>query len=146
MATEQTTLKAGNLNKPELFKGEGDDFLTWQNQMLFYLTTLGLQKYLEEDEPVPPTPGNAKDAPKHDGPSIDAWRHSDFLCKNYILNCLDKVLYKVFQPIKTAKTLWNALATKYKTQNVSLKKFIVDKFMDYKMVDSKSVTSQVQEL
>ena len=34
----------------------------------------------------------------------------------------------------------------YKTQNISLKKFIVDKFMDYKMVDSKPVTAQLHEL
>lgn len=31
-------------------------------------------------------------------------------------------------------------------QNVSLKMFIVDKFMEYKMVDSESVTSEMQEL
>lgn len=55
-------------------------------------------------------------------------------------------MYKVYQPLKTAKALWNALNAKYKTQNVSLKKFIVDKFMDYKMVDSKSVITQLHEL
>ena len=58
----------------------------------------------------------------------------------------DKVLYKIYQPSKTSKALWNALTTKYKTQNISLKKFIVDKFMDYKMVDSKPVTAKLHEL
>ena len=111
MAAEQMSIKTATLNKPDLFKGEGDDFLTWQSQMLFYLTTLGLQKYLEEDEPVPPTPGNTNATNQHTGPTIDAWRYSDFLCRNYILNCLDKVRYKVYQPIKTAKVLWNALDT-----------------------------------
>ena len=105
--------------------------------MLFYLTTLGLQRYLEEEEPIS-SPGKEAD--------VATWKHSDFLCINYILNCLDKVLYKVYQPLKTAKALWNALATKYKTQNISLKKFIVDKFMDYKMIDSKPVTAQLHEL
>ena len=124
-------------NRPEPFKGDGDDFLTWQNQMLFYLTTLGLQKYLEEEEPIP-APGKEAE--------VNMWKHSDFLCRNYILNCLDKVLYKVYQPLKTSKELWNALTAKYKTQNISLKKFIVDKFMDYKMVDSKPVTAQLHEL
>ena len=113
--------------------------------MLFYLTTLGLQRYLEEEEPVP-APGQTKETHKDAFLVVDAWKHADFLCKNYVLNCLNKTLYKVYQPHKTAKSLWTALANKYKTQNVSLTKFIIDKFMDYKMVDSKSVTAQVQEL
>ena len=113
--------------------------------MLFYLTTLGLQKCIEEDEPKPKGgQTREKDAAVFLG--IDSWKHLDFLCQNYILNCLDKVLYKVYQPHQTAKSLWTALANIYKTWNVSLKKFIVDKFTEYKMVDSKSVTSQVQEL
>ena len=137
MATIELSTKATTHNRPDPFKGDGDDFITWQNQMLFYFTTLGLQWHLKEEEQIT-APGKESD--------VDMWKHSDFLCGNYILNCLDNVLYKVYQPLKTEKALWNALATKYKTQNISLKKFIVDKFMDYKMVDSKPVTTQLHEL
>ena len=35
---------------------------------------------------------------------------------------------------------------KYKTKNAGLKKFVVEKFLDYKMLDSKAVISQVQDL
>ena len=35
---------------------------------------------------------------------------------------------------------------KYKTKDAGTKKFIVGKLLDYKMVDSKTVLSQVQEL
>ncbi|PIN24131.1 hypothetical protein CDL12_03152 [Handroanthus impetiginosus] len=38
------------------------------------------------------------------------------------------------------------LDKKYRTKDASLKKFVIDKFLDYKMVDSKSVMSQVQGL
>ena len=96
MATVELSTKATTHNRPDPFKGDSDDFLTWQNQVLFYLTTLGLQKYLEEEEPIP-APGKEAE--------VNTWKHSDFLCRNYILNCLDKVLYKVYQPLKTAKTL-----------------------------------------
>ena len=48
--------------------------------------------------------------------------------------------------MEKTKELWDSLEKKYKTENAGLKKFIVGKFLDFKMVDSKTVLSQVQEL
>ncbi|XP_070025711.1 uncharacterized protein [Nicotiana sylvestris] len=48
--------------------------------------------------------------------------------------------------MKTSKELWNALEKKYKTENAGLKNFVAAKFLDFKMVDDKSVIMQVQEL
>ena len=78
--------------------------------------------------------------------AVDAWKHFDFLCKNYILNGLDNTLYNVYSPIKTAKELWESLDRKYKTKDAGMKKFVVGRFLDYKMVDSKTIISQVQDL
>ncbi|KAK3004700.1 hypothetical protein RJ639_019402 [Escallonia herrerae] len=44
-----------------------------------------------------------------------------------------------------AKALWESLERKYKTKDAGSKKFVVGKFFDFKMVDSKTVISQVQE-
>ncbi|XP_049397397.1 uncharacterized protein LOC125861577 [Solanum stenotomum] len=65
----------------------------------------------------------------------EAWTHSDFLCKNYILSCLRDDMYNVYSNVKTSKELWDALEKKYKTEDVGIKKFIVAKFLDYKMID-----------
>ncbi|KAF3642122.1 putative growth-regulating factor 4-like [Capsicum annuum] len=46
----------------------------------------------------------------------------------------------------TAKELWGALERKYKTEDAGTKKFFVARFPEYKMIDNKSVVSQVQEL
>ena len=78
--------------------------------------------------------------------AIDAWKHSDFLCRNYILNGLDNMLYNVYSPLKTAKELWDSLEKKYKTEDAGTKKFVVGKFLDFVMIDSKTVISQVQSL
>ena len=48
--------------------------------------------------------------------------------------------------MEKTKELWDSLEKKYKTENAGIKKFIVGKFLDFKMVDSKTVLSQVQEL
>ena len=37
--------------------------------------------------------------------AVEAWKHADFLCKNYILNGLDNTLYNAYSSIKTAKEL-----------------------------------------
>ena len=42
--------------------------------------------------------------------------------------------------------LWESLDRKYKSEDAGSKKFVVGWFLDYKMVDSKSVISQVQEI
>ena len=47
--------------------------------------------------------------------------------------------------VDSAKNLWTSLEKKYKTEVAGAKKFIVRKFLDYKMVDSKTVISQVQK-
>ena len=59
---------------------------------------------------------------------------------------LDNTLYNVYSSVDSAKNLWTSLEKKYKTEVSGAKKFIVGKFLDYKMVDSKTVISQVQEI
>ena len=110
--------------------------------MLFYLTTLNLAKLLHKDAPTL----KEGDTDKQIMAVVEAWKHSDFICKNYILNGLDNTMYNVYSQVKTTKEPWESLVKKYKTKDAGMKKFIVGRFLDYKMVDSKTMTSQVQEL
>ncbi|GAA0141682.1 hypothetical protein LIER_02770 [Lithospermum erythrorhizon] len=75
-----------------------------------------------------------------------AWKHSDYLNRNYILSYLSDDLVDVYRTLNTVKVVWDALEYKYKTQDPGAKKFIVDRFLDFKMVDGKSLYDQVQEL
>jgi len=61
------------------------------------------------------------------------------------LNGLDDSLYNVYSPITTTKKLWASLDKKYKTEYAGTKKFVVGRFLEYKMVDNKTVISQMQE-
>jgi len=69
----------------------------------------------------------------------------DFLCRNYILNGLDDSPYNVYSPITTVKKLWASLDKKYKIEDAGNKKFIVGRFLEYKIVDNKTMISQLQE-
>ncbi|PHU02320.1 Chitin-binding lectin 1 [Capsicum chinense] len=57
-----------------------------------------------------------------------------------------KLVIKTLRGTKTAKELWGALERKNKTEDAGTKKFFVARFLEYKMIDNKSVVSQVQEL
>lgn len=109
--------------------------------MLFYLTTLNLARFLHEDAPAL----KEDETDRQVVVAMDAQKHADFLCRNYILNGLDNTLYNVYCSLKTAKELWDSPDKKYKTEHAEMKKFIVGRFLDFKMVDSKTVISQVQD-
>ncbi|KAL6333744.1 hypothetical protein AAG906_028930 [Vitis piasezkii] len=134
------TMNLTHGEKPEKFNG--NEFKRWQQKMLFYLTTLNLARFLHEECPIL----EEGETNKEKVAAVDAWKHSDFLCRNYVLNGLDNTLYNVYCSLKTAKELWDSLDKKYKTEDAGMKKFIVGKFLDFKMIDSKTVISQVQEL
>ena len=125
--------------KPE--KLSGTDFKRWQQKMLFYLTTLNLARFLHEDAPIL----TEDETDRQMVATVDAWKHANFLCRNYILNGLDNTLYNVYSPIKTAKELWKSLQKKYKTEDAGSKKFMVGRFLNFVMVDSKTVISQAQD-
>ncbi|XP_073154172.1 uncharacterized protein [Henckelia pumila] len=108
--------------------------------MLFYLTTLHLVRYLKEDAAIPVDNADAQARSAY-----DAWSHSNFLCRNYILNGLDNTLYNVYFATNTAKKIWESLEKKYKTEDAGTKKFVVGKFIEFKMVDTKTVISQVKQ-
>ncbi|XP_073035167.1 uncharacterized protein [Primulina eburnea] len=108
--------------KPPKFFGA--DFKCWQQKMLFYLTTLSLSRFLKEDPPV-----IAAD-------DTEPQR----------MSALDSLESRVYCSVTTAKELWESLEKKYKTEDAGIKKFVVGKFLDFKMVDAKSVIIQVQEI
>ena len=76
--------------KPEKFNGT--KFKRWQQKMLFYLTTLNLARFLQEDAPAL----KEDETDRQVVAAVEAWKHADFLCRYYLLNGLDNTLYNVY--------------------------------------------------
>ena len=123
--------------KPKKFNGT--KFKRWQQKMLFYLTTLNFVYFLQEDAPAL----KENETDRQVVAAVEAWKHADLLCRNYLLNGLDNTLYNVYCAFNTARELWESLDKKYKTEDARLKKFVLGKFLDYKILDSKTVIIQV---
>ena len=126
----------------KLKKFNGTEFKRWQQKMFFYLTTLNLARFLQENAPAL----KENETYRQVVATVEAWKHVNFLCRNYLLNGLDNTLYNLYCAFNTARELWESLDKKYKTEDARLKKFVVGKFLDYKMLDSKTVIIQVQDL
>ncbi|GKB71673.1 hypothetical protein Tco_0933085 [Tanacetum coccineum] len=55
-------------------------------------------------------------------------------------------LFDIYHNVESAKKLWDSLESKYMTEDASSKKFLVSNFNNYKMVDSRPVIEQFNEL
>ncbi|KAL4312565.1 hypothetical protein GQ457_01G017850 [Hibiscus cannabinus] len=146
---QNTTVAVSHNEKPSKFTGQ--NFKTWQQKILFYLTMLNLAKYLNEDSHVVAVRDGEGEVDDLTTFSItQAWEQGDLLCRNYILNGLHDSLYRVYNVHKTAKALWVALDHKYKAEDAGTKKHMVAKFLNCNMVDSimliESITIMVIDL
>ena len=105
--------------KPVKFNGL--NVKRWQQKMLFYLTVLNLARFLTEKAPKL----------KEDERDIrvisvmDAWKHFDFLFRNYVMNTLTDSLNNVCTDKITTKELGESLDRKYKTKDTEAKKFVI---------------------
>ncbi|GJR78407.1 hypothetical protein Tco_0149192 [Tanacetum coccineum] len=118
---QATNTVANHAERPEKFNGQ--NFKRWQQKMFFYLTTLGLARFLKEIVPrvKPPAEGQSSNAQAVQ--AVEAWKHSDFLCHNYVLNGLIDPLYNVYCKTTTAKELYESLERKHKIEDAGTKKF-----------------------
>ena len=105
--------------------------------MLFYLITLNLARILTKDDSKLKEDVNDIQVIS----TIDSLKHSDFLCKNYVLIGLIDSLYNVYYTKSSSNEIWESLDQKYKFEDAGAKKFFVGRFLDYKMVDSNIVIS-----
>ncbi|CAM8943806.1 unnamed protein product [Rhodiola kirilowii] len=95
--------------------------------MHFYLTQLGFARYQTEN-----TPMVAENETDHQVlMAYNAWKDAEYLCRNYVLNSLNNVLYKMYCTKTSAKELWESLDRKYQTENAGSKKYIVGRFLKF---------------
>ncbi|GKC15438.1 zinc finger, CCHC-type containing protein [Tanacetum coccineum] len=71
---------------------------------------------------------------------------SDDLTKGHILNGMSDPLFDIYQNVESAKELWDSFKSKYMAEDTSSKKFLVSNFNNYKMVNSRPVMEQFNEL
>ncbi|GKA43539.1 pol polyprotein [Tanacetum coccineum] len=115
---DQAILKS-HVENPKKFKGS--DFRCWQQNMLFYLTSLHVSYVLTYSEPVDPYLVDGENVPTEaqiaDYERVASqWNHNEYNCRNYVLNALNDSLYDIYSTFATTREIWESLEKKYMTQ------------------------------
>ncbi|KAI3693503.1 hypothetical protein L1987_76446 [Smallanthus sonchifolius] len=125
----------------KLDKFEGQDFRRWKKKMHFLLTTLKVVYVLST-----PMPEEVENETLDQQRRRLKWENDDYICRGHILNGMSDALFDVYQNVESARELWDALEAKYMAEDSSSKKFLVTNFNSYKMVDSRPIMEQFNEL
>ncbi|GKE85964.1 zinc finger, CCHC-type containing protein [Tanacetum coccineum] len=74
------------------------------------------------------------------------WDNDDYVCRGLILNGMFDSSFDIYQNVESSKEPWDSLKAKYMAENASSKKFLVINFTNYKMINSRPVLEQYNEL
>ena len=156
----------------KLERFEGGNFIRWQKKLHFLLSSLNVAYVLTTAKPAEPTEeemsavSTSSSQPMQvDGDSTtektttpkeneisgkirkcQKWVNDDYICLGHILNALSDSLFDIYQHEASAKELWEKLEARYMTEDATSKKFLVSRFLNYTMIDDKSVVEQFNEL
>nr|GEX63955.1 hypothetical protein [Tanacetum cinerariifolium] len=151
----------------KLEKFEGVDFRRWQKNMHFMLSSMSvvyvLTTSMPEDEGENLTMKQNVETSKElwdtlkakymaEDASIKKFLEEfqedniDYVCRCLILNGMSDSLFDIYQNVETSKELWDTLEAKYMAEDASIKKFLVSYFTNYKMINSRRVLEQYNEL
>nr|GEV24929.1 zinc finger, CCHC-type [Tanacetum cinerariifolium] len=112
-----------------------------KKKMHFLLTTLKVVYVL-----TTPMPKLLEDATAKAIRIRANWENDDYICRGHILNGMSDSLFDVYTNVESAKELWDSLESGYMAKDSSSKKFLVSNFNNYKMVDSRPIIEQYNEL
>ncbi|GAV86876.1 UBN2_2 domain-containing protein [Cephalotus follicularis] len=149
---ESESIKVMNQDMVKLDRFDGNNFARWQ-QMIFLLTALKIYYILDTnllpiEEPVPTDDGTQPSAEAIDKVIKEKKKREEdeLLCRGHILNTLLDRLYDLFTEMKSTREIWTSLEFKYKAEGEGTNKYLIAKYFDFKMVDTKPVLEQVHEL
>ena len=138
---------------PDLSKLEpldGLNYRRWSQKLLMFFEQLEIDYVLFTDPPVSITPAaSAENTPT----VIKVVPSNEELMKKYdkdnktvrchLLNHMTNTLFDIFMMHKSSKMIWELLEKKYGADDAGKKKYVVGKWLQFQMVDGKSVMEQV---
>ena len=123
---------------------DGPNFTRWKGKLFFLFTVLKIAYVLDPNlEPFSEPKEDDYDKVKADRKKRKA---DEFMCRGYILNTLSIRLYDLYNFVEFLTEIWNALEYKNKSKKECMDKFLILKYLEFSMVDSKSVLDQIHEI
>ena len=123
---------------------DGTNFTRWKGKLFFLLTVLKVAYVL--DPKLEPFPEPREDDTEVVKAARKRREDDELMCRGHILNTLSDRLYDLYNSMTSPVEIWNALEYKYKTEKEGTDKFLVSKYFEFIMVDTKSILDQIHEL
>ncbi|XP_074299326.1 uncharacterized protein LOC141630397 [Silene latifolia] len=122
---------------------DGKNYRRWSEKILFYFSQYEIDYVLFQEsqstqstedssssEIVKPDPKFAKD---------------NKTVRSVMLHYMVDNLFDIYCKAKTAKSIWDALETKYGTDDFGTKKYAVARWLKFQITDGKPITDQIHE-
>ncbi|GKA75584.1 hypothetical protein Tco_0781962 [Tanacetum coccineum] len=77
---------------------------------------------------------------------ITVWENDDYICIGHILNGISNSMFDIYQMVDSTNELSDSIESRYMADDASSKKFLISNFNNYKMVNSRPVIEQFNEL
>ena len=110
---------------------DGKNYRMWSDKMEFFLGQIGVDYTLLVDV-----------APVN---SIRDFDKDNKTCRGMLLHYMTTSLYMIHSKSKNAKDIWDALKSKYGTDDFGTKKYACSRWLNFRMTDDKPVLDQVHE-
>ncbi|KAF8026990.1 hypothetical protein BT93_E0037 [Corymbia citriodora subsp. variegata] len=132
----------------EINRFDGKNYQHWAQQMEFFLKQLKIAYVLTDPRPVTNLIPEASSGEIAQAKAAEQkWMNDDYVCRRNILSSLsDDLFYKYSHNTHSAKDLWEKLRLVYLYEEYGTKRLQVKRYIEFKMVNGKSVVEQVQEL
>ncbi|KAL4627116.1 hypothetical protein ACB092_05G144500 [Castanea dentata] len=112
---------------------EGHHYKRWSKHMLFYLEAICVN-YVLFDDCIPVDMVELASFA-----STLIYEKDNRIWCGHILHYFSNSLFNIYCSYKYAKEIWEALKKKYSTEDAGTKKYVVGRFLDYKMNDDKPI-------
>ncbi|KAK9165962.1 hypothetical protein Scep_001153 [Stephania cephalantha] len=135
------SIKELSANIVKLDRFDGGDFLRWQKRVHFLLVALHLVYVLDTPKPMESDDETVEQIRKR-----QKWETDDHTCRGHILNAMKDSLCSTSTMTSPLAESWEKLEARYHKEDATSKKFLISKFINFKMVDERSLMEQFREV
>ncbi|XP_027151882.1 uncharacterized protein LOC113751937 [Coffea eugenioides] len=122
-----------DISKIENFANE--NFRRWQERVHSLLDIHGVAYALAEAQPTATM----------DVKTQESWQYTNKVCRHTVLQTLSNELFAVYYSCKEVKTIWEALITKFITEDATKQKLVMEKYNQWQMTKNKDMKVQIIE-
>lgn len=110
---------------------DGKNYKMWSDKIEFFLCQIGVDYTLFEESATTESGRN--------------YVKDNKTCRGMLLHYMSSALYLIYCKFQSTKEIWDALKSKYGTDDYGTKKYACSRWLSFRMTDDKSVLDQVHE-